>query len=148
MRVEIKREEFEEAISSLIARTDILLEVALEEAGVEPSGIDKVLLVGGSTRVPFVQKRLEKTFGFAPETTVNVDECVALGAALHAGLTMLRERPDAVPAGISGGLGDINLTDGCRREFPADWGISTSPMFVTIAMVLFALLLIRKQASA
>jgi molecular chaperone DnaK len=117
MRVEIKREEFEEAISSLIARTDILLEVALEEAGVEPSGIDKVLLVGGSTRVPCVQKHLEKTFGFAPETTVNVDECVALGAALHAGLTTLRERPDVVPAGISGGLGDINLTDVCNHSY-------------------------------
>jgi molecular chaperone DnaK len=117
MKVEIKREKFEEAISSLIARTDILLEVALEEAGVKPSGIDKVLLVGGSTRIPFVQKRLEKTFGFVPETTVNVDECVALGAALHAGLTMLREKPDAVPAGISGGLQDITLTDVCNHSY-------------------------------
>jgi len=117
MRVEIKREEFEEAISSLIARADILLEVALEEAAIKPSGIDKVLLVGGSTRIPLVQKHLEKTFGFAPETTVNVDECVALGAALHAGLTMLREKPEVVPAGISGGLQDINLTDVCNHSY-------------------------------
>ena len=117
MRVEIKREMFEEAISSLIARTDILVEVALEEAGVGPSGIDKVLLVGGSTRIPLVQKRLEKTFGFAPEIAVNVDECVALGAALHAGLTMLREKPEAVPAGISRGLKDINLTDVCNHSY-------------------------------
>jgi len=117
MRVEIKREKFEEAISSLIARTDILLEVALEEAGFEPSGIDKILLVGGSTRIPLVQQHLEEKFGFAPETTVNVDECVALGAALHAGLTMLREKPDAVPAGISGGLRDINLTDVCNHSY-------------------------------
>ncbi len=117
MRAEITREMFEEAISSLIARTDILLEVALEEASVKPSGIDKVLLVGGSTRIPSVQKRLEKMFGFAPETTVNVDECVTLGAALHAGLTTLREKPDAVPAGISSGLRDINLTDVCNHSY-------------------------------
>jgi len=117
MKAEITREMFEEAISSLVARTDILLEVALEEAGVEPSGIDKVLLVGGSTRIPLIQQRLEKLFGFGPETTVNVDECVALGAALHAGLTMLREKPDAVPAGIASGLKDINLTDVCNHSY-------------------------------
>jgi len=117
LKVEITREMFEQAISSLIARTDILVEVALEEAGIEPSGIDKVLLVGGSTRIPLVQERLEKTFGFAPETAVNVDECVALGAALHAGLTVLRENPDAVPAGISSGLNDVNLTDVCNHSY-------------------------------
>ncbi len=117
VKVEITREMFEQAISSLIARTDILVELALEEAGIEPSGIDKVLLVGGSTRIPLVQERLEKTFGFAPEASVNVDECVTLGAALHAGLTMLREKPDAVPAGISSGLNDINLTDVCNHSY-------------------------------
>ncbi len=117
MRVEIKREMFEESISSLMSRTDILVEVALEEAGIKPSEIDKVLLVGGSTRIPLVQRRLEKMFGSAPETTVNVDECVALGAALHAGLTMLREKSDAVPAGISNGLKGINLTDVCNHSY-------------------------------
>ncbi len=117
MRVEITREMFEEAISSLMARTDILVEVALEEAGVKPSDIDKVLLVGGSTRIPTVRKRLEKLFGFAPETAVNVDECVALGAALHAGLTMLRENPDAVSTGISSGLKDIDLKDVCNHSY-------------------------------
>jgi molecular chaperone DnaK len=117
VKTEITREMFEKAISSLIARTDILLEVALEEAGIKPSGINKVLLVGGSSRIPLVRKRLEETFGFAPEVAVNVDECVALGAALHAGLTMLREKPGAVPAGISGGLRDIDLTDVCNHSY-------------------------------
>jgi len=117
VKTEITREAFEQAISSLIARTDILLEVALEEAGIEPAGINNVLLVGGSSRIPLVQKNLKKRFGFAPGTTVNVDECVALGAALHAGLTTLRERPDAVPAGISSGLKDINLTDVCNHSY-------------------------------
>jgi molecular chaperone DnaK len=117
MKVEITREMFEKVISPLMARIDILMEVALEEAGVKPSGIDKVLLVGGSTRVPMVQQRLEKMFGSSPETTVNVDECVALGAALHAGLTMLREKPDDVPAGISSGLEGITLTDVCNHSY-------------------------------
>jgi len=117
MRVEITREMFEQSISSLMARTDILVEVALKEADIESSGIDKVLLVGGSTRIPLVKERLEKMFGFAPEAAVNVDECVALGAALHAGLTMLREKPDQVPVGISKGLQDINLTDVCNHSY-------------------------------
>ncbi|MHC4864333.1 MAG: Hsp70 family protein [Planctomycetota bacterium] len=116
-KVEIKREKFEEAISSLLGRTDILLEVALEEAGLKTSDINKVLLVGGSTRIPMVQKHLEQKFGFAPETTVNVDECVALGAALHAGLTLLREKPRKVPAGIASGLRDIKLTDVCNHSY-------------------------------
>ena len=116
-KVEITRQMFEKAISSLIARTDILLDVALEEAGIEPSGINKVLLVGGSSRIPLVRKNLEKRFAFAPQTMANVDECVALGAALHAGLTMLREKPETVPAGVSSGLRDINLTDVCNHSY-------------------------------
>ncbi len=117
MRVEITREMFEQAINERMERADILIEVALEQAGIEPSGIDKVLLVGGSTRIPLVQQRLEKMFGFAPEVAVNVDECVALGAALQAGLTMLREKPDDVPVGIAGGLKDIQLTDVCNHSY-------------------------------
>ena len=117
MKIEITRKAFEEAISSLVGRTDMLVEVALEEAGLKPCEIDKVLLVGGSTRIPLVQQNLEKMFGFAPETTVNVDECVALGAALHAGLTLQREKPDLVSAGISGGLRDIKLKDVCNHSY-------------------------------
>jgi len=117
MRMEISREMFEQTVSSLMSRIDILLEVALEEADIKPSEIDKVLLVGGSSRIPLVRQQLKKMFGSAPETTVNVDECVALGAALHAGLTMLREKPEQVPAGISGGLGNINLVDVCNHSY-------------------------------
>ena len=117
MRVEVAREAFEEAISSLLGRTDMLVEVALQEAEMKPDDIDTVLLVGGSTRIPAVQERLERTFGFPPASSVNVDECVALGAALHAGLTLLRENPDAVPAGIVAGLKDISLTDVCNHSY-------------------------------
>ena len=117
MRVEITREMFEEAIAPLVARTDMMVEVVLEEAGVKPSDVDTVLLVGGSTRVPLVRSHLEETFGFPPESAVNVDECVALGAALHAGLTALREKPDEVEAGIRTGLKDVSLTDVCNHSY-------------------------------
>ena len=76
-----------------------------------------MLLVGGSTRIPIIRNHLEQTFGFAPEKTVNVDECVALGAALHAGLTMLRENPNELPVGIVSGLKDIHLTDVCNHSY-------------------------------
>jgi len=117
MKVEVTREQFEEKISGLIYRAEMLVEVALEEASLRPDEIDKVLLVGGSTRIPAIQERIEKMFGFAPDATVNVDECVALGAALQAGLIMLQANPEAVPAGIAGALRDINLTDVCNHSY-------------------------------
>ena len=116
-RVEITREMFEESIASLIDRADILVEVALEEAKLKPDQINKVLLVGGSSRIPMVQKRLADKFGFEPEAAVNLDECVSLGAAVHAGLTMIRDNPNCVQAGIAAGLKDISLTDVCNHSY-------------------------------
>jgi molecular chaperone DnaK len=117
LKVEVTREEFEAAIADLLARTDILIEVALDEVKLRPSDVQQVLLVGGSTRIPAVRDRLQKTFGFPPIAAVNVDECVALGAALHAGLTMIRESPNDVAAGIAGGLVDVKLTDVCNHSY-------------------------------
>ena len=117
MRVELTRDMFEEAIAPLVARTDMMVEVVLDEAGIKPSDVDTVLLVGGSTRVPLVRSHLEETFGFPPENAVNVDECVALGAALHAGLNAIREKPDAVEVGVRNGLKDISLTDVCNHSY-------------------------------
>jgi len=117
MRVEITREMFEQAIASLMARADILVEVALEEANLKPDQIDKVILVGGSTRIPMVRQRLQEKFGFEPDMTVNVDECVALGAALHTGLTLLREKPQDVPSAVAAGLKDVHLTDVCNQSY-------------------------------
>ncbi len=116
-RVEITRQDFEEAIESLIGRTEMLIDVSLEEAGCTGDQIDQVLLVGGSTRIPFIQNRLTEKFGKAPRVAVNVDECVALGAAIHAGLTQLRDRPDQVESGIAAGLKDIKLKDVCNHSY-------------------------------
>jgi len=117
MKIEITREQFVESISTLLNRTDILVEVALEQAKLQASDIDEVLLVGGSTRIPAIKERLEKHFGHTPKAAVNVDECVALGAAIHAGLTKIRETPQTVGEGIVSGLGDVRLTDVCNHSY-------------------------------
>ncbi len=117
VRVEITREQYGKAIEPLIARTEILIEVALEEAKSKVSDIQKVLLVGGSTRMPVVQERLKEKFGFEPEIAVNVDECVSLGAAIHAGLTLMRDKPKKVSAGIAAGLKEVRLRDVCNHSY-------------------------------
>ncbi len=117
VRVEITREQYEQAINSLIARTEILIEVALEEAKSQVSDIQKVLLVGGSTRMPVVRQRLKEKFGFEPDIAVNVDECVALGAAIHAGLTLMRDVPDKVSQAVTSGLKNVQLKDVCNHSY-------------------------------
>jgi molecular chaperone DnaK len=82
--IEVTRSEFEEAISSLMAQTEMLCESALDEAGLSSSDISQVFLVGGSTRVPCVRESVKRVFGQEPVATANVDEVVALGAALYA----------------------------------------------------------------
>ena len=116
-RVEITREQYEKAIEPLLARTEILIEVALEEAKSKVSDIQKVLLVGGSTRMPMVRQQLTEKFGFEPEVAVNVDECVALGAAIHAGLTKMQENPKKVTAGVAAGLKEVQLKDVCNHSY-------------------------------
>ena len=82
--VELTRESFEEAIRRLLTRTVMLLEQALDNLGITTHDIDHVVLVGGSTRIPKVQELLTRQFGKPPISCGNVDECVALGAALFA----------------------------------------------------------------
>ncbi len=81
-RVELTREIFEQAISRLLARTEMLVEQALNSANISISDLDHVVLVGGSTRIPAVRALLERITGMTPRSCGNVDECVALGAAL------------------------------------------------------------------
>lgn len=82
--IDVSREEFEEAISSFIAQAEMLCEATIEEAGVATSDIKGVFLVGGSTRIPVVRESVSRIFGREPVSTANVDEVVALGAALYA----------------------------------------------------------------
>jgi len=83
---EISRQRFEELISDLVLETIDLVEAALDDAGLVPHDIDRVLLVGGSTRVPLVRERLSDMFDVEPSGSIHPDECVALGAAVQAAL--------------------------------------------------------------
>jgi len=86
---EITREQFEELIAPVIARTAGPCKQALKDAGINPAAIDEVVLVGGSTRIPAVRRLVEEVFGLSgrgkkPHTELNPDEVVALGAAVQA----------------------------------------------------------------
>lgn len=83
-RIDLTREGFEKMVRHMLTRTVMLVEQALDSAKLKPSDIDHVVLVGGSTRMPKVKQILEKVFGKTPKSCGNVDECVALGAALFA----------------------------------------------------------------
>ena len=82
----ISRSKFEKLTSSLIERTMAPTRQAMKDAGIKKGNVDKVLLVGGSTRVPAVQQAIEKEVGKAPFKGINPDEAVAMGAALQAGI--------------------------------------------------------------
>ena len=117
VRGDITRTEFESMISSDIARIEMLIEATLDEANNEPSDISKVLLVGGSSRIPAVQKLLVRMFNYEPTLIGNVDECVCLGAALYAGLRLLEENPSNVPEGIASGLNDVKVAEICNHSY-------------------------------
>ena len=80
----VTREKFEELISILVNETKIDVDIALEDSRLKPSDIDKVLLVGGSTRIPAVREFIEKRMNIKPSAELNPDEVVAIGAAIYA----------------------------------------------------------------
>ena len=79
----LTRAKFESLIADLVKRTIEPCKSALKDANLSASDIDEVILVGGSTRIPCVQKAVEDFFGKAPSKSVNPDECVAIGAAIQ-----------------------------------------------------------------
>ncbi|SEA00422.1 molecular chaperone DnaK [Psychroflexus halocasei] len=82
----LSRAKFEQLIADLVKRTIVPCEKTLKDAGLSTSDIDEVILVGGSTRIPAVQKAVEDFFGKAPSKGVNPDEVVAIGAAIQGGV--------------------------------------------------------------
>ncbi len=86
LNVKLTRAKFEQMITPLVERTLEPCRKAIEDAGVNVSKIDEVILVGGSTRVPLVQARVQEFFKKEPHKRVNPDEVVALGAAVQAGV--------------------------------------------------------------
>ncbi|MCZ7407761.1 molecular chaperone DnaK [Parvimonas micra] len=86
LNMDIKRAKFEELTSDLVDKTLTPVREALNDAGLTASKIDKVLLVGGSTRIPAVQEAVKKLIGKEPQKDINPDECVAIGAAIQGGV--------------------------------------------------------------
>ena len=84
--VTLTRAKFEELIRDLVDATRVPVEQAMKDAGVTSADIHKVLLVGGSTRVPCVQEEVKKITGKDPDKGINPDECVAIGASIQGGV--------------------------------------------------------------
>src|SRR5699024_5469264 len=86
LELTLSRAKFDELTSDLVERTMDPVKKALQDADLTSSDLDKVILVGGSTRIPAVQEAIEKETGKEPSRGVNPDEVVALGAAIQAGV--------------------------------------------------------------
>jgi molecular chaperone DnaK len=82
----ITRAKFEELIADLLDKTRVCMEQALRDANLKTSQIDKVILVGGSSRIPAVQELVKRITGKEPFKGINPDECVAVGAAIQGGI--------------------------------------------------------------
>ena len=83
--MELTRAKFDELTSDLVEKTAEPVKTALKDAGIEASELGKVLLVGGSTRIPAVQDKVKQLTGQEPSKTLNPDECVAVGASVQGG---------------------------------------------------------------
>ena len=106
--ITLTRAKFEELISKFVEETRVPVEQAMKDAGITAADIHKVLLVGGSTRVPCVQEMVKKITGKEPDKGINPDECVAIGAAIQGGV-------------LSGDVKDLVLLD----VTPLSLGIET-----------------------
>ena len=84
--LKITKSKFDQLTENLVKRTIKPCESALKNAGLKPSDIDEIILVGGSTRIPAIQEAVKKFFGKDPSKGVNPDEVVALGAAIQGGV--------------------------------------------------------------
>ena len=108
LEADLTRAKFDELTDDLVQKTKIAFDNALSDAGLSVSDIDKVILNGGSTRIPAVQKAVKEWAGKEPDHSINPDEAVALGAAIQGGV-------------ISGDVKDIVLLD----VTPLSLGIET-----------------------
>ena len=115
LNMDVSRSKFEELISSLVEESLDPVRDALKDAGVEASELDKVLLVGGSTRVPAVQEAVKKLTGKTPQKDINPDESVALGAAIQGAI-------------LAGDVNDLLLLD----VTPLSLGIETMGNITTV----------------
>ncbi len=96
LQLSITRSKFEQLCDDLFRRCKTPVEAALKDAKLDPSDIDEVVLVGGSTRIPKVQEICKEIFGKEPNKSINPDEVVALGAAIQGGVLSGETKDDIV----------------------------------------------------
>jgi molecular chaperone DnaK len=120
LRVEVTRGQFEEATQDLLDRTRFTTMQALKAAGLDWSDIERVLLVGGSTRMPMVHAMVRELSGKTPDASVAADEAVAQGAALRAGLLLAEQQGRPATFSIknvnSHSLGVVGVDPQTRRS--------------------------------
>lgn len=92
--IQVTREQFEEMTADLLERTRYTTRQLFVDAKVDPASLDRVLLVGGSTRMPIVAAMIKELTGLEPDRTVNPDEAVARGAAIYAAYRLAKGRTD------------------------------------------------------
>jgi molecular chaperone DnaK len=119
-RIEITREQFEEATQDLVDRTRFTMTQTLKAAGLQWSDVDRILLTGGSTRMPMVRAMVRQISGKEPDTSVAADEAVAHGAALRAGLLLDKARGKSPSFHIrnvnSHSLGVVGIDSATKRR--------------------------------
>ncbi len=115
LELSLTRAKFDELTRDLVLRTETPVRQALKDAGMDPTEIHQVLLVGGSTRIPAVQESVKKLLGKEPNKSVNPDEVVSMGAAIQGGV-------------IAGDVKDVLLLD----VTPLSLGIETMGGVMTV----------------
>lgn len=114
---EIDRFKFNEITKKLISRIEMLVELALDEAKLEATDIDNVLLCGGSTRIPKLKEMLKRFFSKDPLEVGNVDEAVSLGAAIYAGILAVKEMPEVFTDKAKKNLDVFKVQDVCNHSY-------------------------------
>lgn len=109
-KIDISRSEFEKSIDTYVEKIKMLMEQALEDANCKPSNISQTLLVGGATRMPIVNEIIKKIMKKPPVKGVNVDEAVACGAAIYAGL----QNKDGLNSAQKKAISKVELNDVCN----------------------------------